>query len=403
MTWLMNKLTRRAAAQGDGGQVDGLMAWSDLERSDFFQWFGVHETGRSATLGSGWQAIRLKPGGYQDAIDLIVYVDTRQRVQRATLRQNRAWVDGGQTAKLADDLTQSFLLALAGRHPETSALARRIFSLNRGSQQILRAGPPEAPPDPLSPSAQAALDEYLGSRNRAELVEPGLLLVIDNRRTGSSEHWLWGPEPLAIDVAATTTSRHPAGRLARTTPARDRYLRYFLEASDLPDSMTMLYDHRDAGSDPRDQADFRQYGGLASGWTEWQGPRGGPISRLVDFRWEFPNAEAAIAYHRKALTASPGMGQGHPLLIGGDCHLFDGTWDRLNMVDDVYIGDAAYSLRMVVGPVVVKLYASEYETHTLQPEMLDPLAERIERRIQAELARPPEPPEPAPKPRWRVW
>jgi hypothetical protein len=213
----VERLIRRFKEHGLHGQRAGLLAWTAFEQSDFFHWFGLHEIGR-ATTAQGWSAIELEPGGHQQAIDLTVYVDALHRVQRAVLSLNRSWVDGGQTAKLADDLVQSFLLVVGGRHPEVVSLANQIISLERGSQPILRVASPVRSVDPPTPNVQAMLSAYRGTRKRVELVAPGIMIEIEN--------WLADAQPRFVTVIASTVPPLPPGQDTPVAPGRNPWWRF---------------------------------------------------------------------------------------------------------------------------------------------------------------------------------
>jgi hypothetical protein len=211
-------IVRRFTGHGRRGQQAGLLAWTDLEQSDFFNWFGLHEIGRATTAAEGWSAIQLEPDGHQQAIDLTVYVDSLHRVQRAVLSLNRSWADGGQTAKLADDLVQSFLRAVGGRHPEAALLANQIISLERGSQPILRVTPPVGAAATPIPNVQAMLCAYRGRRKRAELVAPGVLIEIEN--------WLVDGQPRFMTVIASTVPPLPPGQNEAVAPGQKSWWRF---------------------------------------------------------------------------------------------------------------------------------------------------------------------------------
>ena len=161
-----------------------LTSWSALTQSDFYSWFGWHEVGRT-DLGEGRAMVHLKPGGHQEAIDLAIVLDAQQSVRQASLLADRFWLDDGRTAKVADDLYQSFLLAFGGRHPESGALARAIFAQVRGSQPIvLAASMAQTLPETHSPSVQRGLAAYrFDEEGVLELAGPDVTIVLDNIRS----------------------------------------------------------------------------------------------------------------------------------------------------------------------------------------------------------------------------
>jgi hypothetical protein len=215
----MSAVSGGATFSDDSSLASGLLAWSELEESDFYRWFGMHEVGRSAMPDTGWTAVQVKPGGHQQAIALVVYVDGRQRVQQAMLSMDRAWVDGGPTAKLADDLAQSFLLTFARGSAEAPKLARAIFEQVRGSQPIVRRADAVASPETLTPVVSVALAAYQRG-GRAIIAEPGLHIALDHPR---------GPDSvrLAIEVAATRSARSSVASAEPAGPVRAPWWRFW--------------------------------------------------------------------------------------------------------------------------------------------------------------------------------
>jgi hypothetical protein len=161
--------------------------------------------------------------------------------------------------------------------------------------------------------------------------------------------------------------------------------------------MTMTQDSRGRGADPGDTA-FGQHGGLDSGGAVWHGPQIAPIFRLVDIRWVFPSVEAATAYHRETLWANAEHTAPVPNapVVGTDCHVFGGLFEPLGPGT----GLTSYFYLFTVGPVVVKLYAADFDGRSLRPELLTPIAQNIVRRISAALG---QASAPAKKPWWRFW
>lgn len=180
-----------------------------------------------------------------------------------------------------------------------------------------------------------------------------------------------------------------------STPSPSRpYDNLYLQDGDLPPGMTMTQDSRGRGADPGDTA-FRQHGGLDSGGTVWHGPQTAPVFRLVDIRWVFPTAQAAMAYHRQTTGAnSEGTAEvrGAPA-VGTDCHVFGGLFEPLGPGT----GITSYFYLFTVGTVVVKLYAADFDGRSLRPDLLTPIAQKIVQRISASTG------VPARKPWWRFW
>jgi hypothetical protein len=160
-----------------------LVAWAELERSELFGWFGVHEEGREK-LPDGLQRFHLKPGGYQEAVDIWADLDREGGVRRAHLALARAWVDTEQTAPFALDLAKSALPVFAPRSALVGQFAAWLQHEMRRMPVITGPGalqpPAEAPPT----GVQEALAAYRGERARAELTDAATRLTIENTTEG---------------------------------------------------------------------------------------------------------------------------------------------------------------------------------------------------------------------------
>jgi hypothetical protein len=87
--------------------------YEHLRKSDFFSFFHIIEAG-ARPVGSSTEII-LKPGGFQESIELAVSTDANKRVTGASLGLRHYWVIGPPMGvnPLAIDIVKSFLLAVA--------------------------------------------------------------------------------------------------------------------------------------------------------------------------------------------------------------------------------------------------------------------------------------------------
>ncbi len=152
-------------------------AWREIEQSDVFTWFGMHEVGQERPR-PGVVRRHLKPGGHQEARDLTLEL-AGERLAMAELTLDRAWMDGGATAPFADDLAKSVLLVLAPGRTVIGDVAERIFHLGlvsaagpRAAAPLLRRGARERAP--VNPPAQEGgrAGTARGVRQRSERLPP---------------------------------------------------------------------------------------------------------------------------------------------------------------------------------------------------------------------------------------
>jgi len=150
--------------------------WSDLQDSEFFGFFGVHETGRDG------RTVRLQTGGFQEHIHLEADLGADD-LRRFTLRMTRAWVDGAG-APFAKDIAKSFVVTL-DESEQAVDLARRLWELESGN--VVYFGDPPPPLPPAAPAVADALAAYQGRRPSAALGS----FTIENR--DGEVHITWLP------------------------------------------------------------------------------------------------------------------------------------------------------------------------------------------------------------------
>jgi hypothetical protein len=158
----------------------------------------------------------------------------------------------------------------------------------------------------------------------------------------------------------------------------------FLQADDIPGHLTRQEVPQGPILPPGDYA-FAACDGVHVELRRWAGA--GTISRLIDIRFVFPDAERAAAYHAERVLAAS---EGYPPieeapLVGEDCHVFGGTFPMKSGERDATIYFYVFRVRNVV----VKLFAAQ-ETDAaecLTTTHVQRIAERIVVRIEQSLRR----------------
>ncbi len=266
-------------------------------QSELGSWFGLHEVGRETV--SGGQEVRLKPGGHQHAIDIVLRLNAAERIESATLLLDRDWIAAPATAPFAADLLKSALPILAPGDAAVAELAQRLAQRMAAPNVLMHAGAATAPLPPPAGSIAAALAVYDGAHTGVRLDGEATTLALEN--VGEA-----GVNRLRL----TLTRREPPESHRTTLPqegampeaASIDLLACFLQAADLPAGMTMPQDNRTSGPDPSDQQ-FARFGGLRAGLARWHSPDG-PAGRLIDIRWLFPDERSAAGYHRATLAVN---------------------------------------------------------------------------------------------------
>ncbi|PNX52839.1 MAG: hypothetical protein BV458_07500 [Thermoplasmata archaeon M9B2D] len=103
-----------------------LMEYSRLKETELFSFFHFTEIGRRPQ-SSGMMEIYLKPGGFQEFIDVAMKVDRSEGVHEGILVLDRDWIGGPMTVNpFGKDLAKSFVEAVI--HPEDKEKASSIVS-----------------------------------------------------------------------------------------------------------------------------------------------------------------------------------------------------------------------------------------------------------------------------------
>jgi hypothetical protein len=107
-------------------------SYRDLPQSEFFSFFRIRET-KTRQLNSVQREISLKPGAFQEHIDLTLVVNRRDRVQDAQLQMRHSWTIGPEVGvnPFGLDLAKSFLLTFTPPqdHDDVMPIAEALWAL----------------------------------------------------------------------------------------------------------------------------------------------------------------------------------------------------------------------------------------------------------------------------------
>ena len=115
------------------------MEYYKLKESELFSFFHFTETGRRPQ-SRGMTEILLKPGGFQEFIDVSMKVDQREGVYEGVLLLDREWIGGPMTVNpFGKDLAKSFVEAVT--HPEDKdeacAMVTTIWNVSGSRDQTI--------------------------------------------------------------------------------------------------------------------------------------------------------------------------------------------------------------------------------------------------------------------------
>ncbi|MFW9769406.1 MAG: hypothetical protein ACFFF9_11845 [Candidatus Thorarchaeota archaeon] len=158
------------------------MSYDELRKTDLFEFFNFSESGRRRISGD-MQEIHLKPGGFQEFIDLKMIVDRSQTVHEGVLYLDRDWIGGPMTiSPFGKDLAKSFIAAVT---PETDKeKAERVISTIwniQGSSDHVISIQPHSPEDLIDePPIEKLENVYLGVETKFELALEKSCIKIEN-------------------------------------------------------------------------------------------------------------------------------------------------------------------------------------------------------------------------------
>lgn len=114
------------------------MEYNKLKETELFSFFHFTETGRRPH-SSGMMEIVLKPGGFQEFIDVAMRVDRSEGVHEGVLLLDREWIGGPMTINpFGKDLAKSFVETMTppDDKEKASAVVSAIWGLSGTQNQI---------------------------------------------------------------------------------------------------------------------------------------------------------------------------------------------------------------------------------------------------------------------------
>jgi hypothetical protein len=158
------------------------MSYEELKKTELFSFFNFTESGRKPMAG-GMQEIHLKPGGFQEFIDVRMKVDSTQKVHQGVLYLDRDWIGGPMTiSPFGKDLAKSFIAAVTPPADRMKAdnIVSTIWNL-QGSGDRTAALQPRTPNDLVpEPPIEKLEHVYLGIEDKFEMKLEKSQITIEN-------------------------------------------------------------------------------------------------------------------------------------------------------------------------------------------------------------------------------
>jgi hypothetical protein len=158
------------------------MSYEELRKTDLFSFFSFSETGRRPMI-DGMQEIHLKPGGFQEFIDVTMKIDRFQKVHQGVLYLDREWIGSPMTVSpFGKDLAKSFIAAVTPPIDRKKAdnVANTIWSVQGISDREI-AIQPQSPKD-LFPELpiEELVHVFLGIEDKFEMKLEKSCITVEN-------------------------------------------------------------------------------------------------------------------------------------------------------------------------------------------------------------------------------
>ena len=115
------------------------MSYDELRNTELFSFFSFSETGRRP-MADGMQLIHLKPGGFQEFIDVTMKIDRSQKVHSGVLYLDREWIGSPMTVSpFGKDLAKSFIAAVTppADRKEADNIVSTIWNIEGTSDKVV--------------------------------------------------------------------------------------------------------------------------------------------------------------------------------------------------------------------------------------------------------------------------
>jgi hypothetical protein len=147
------------------------MSYEDLRETELFTFFNFTESGRRP-LTDGMQEVHLKPGGFQEFIDVKMKIDRSQKVKEGALFLDRDWIGSPMTVSpFGKDLAKSFIAAVTPPSDRKKAdnMVNTIWNIQGASDREI-AIKPQSPKDLVpEPPIEGLVQVYLGIEDSFEM------------------------------------------------------------------------------------------------------------------------------------------------------------------------------------------------------------------------------------------
>ncbi len=158
------------------------MSYDELQKTDLFSFFSFTETGRRP-MPDGMQEIHLKPGGFQEFIDIKMKIDRSQKVHQGILYLDRDWIGSAMTVSpFGRDLAKSFIDAVTPPDDRKRAdnVVNTIWNIQGSSDREISIHPDSPKDQEPEPPIVELEHVYLGIEDKYEMKLEMSHIMVEN-------------------------------------------------------------------------------------------------------------------------------------------------------------------------------------------------------------------------------
>lgn len=158
-----------------------LIKYSELKKSEFWSFFGITEQ-ESVEMEPGKLKKIIKPGGFQEFVDIEFHVNKNDEVVKAVLKLDRSWVgDDKHLNPFAQDISKSFIDVLTNSADKANMqnLIDIMFKVH-GSQDHVISLYSEIKIDKLKKEIKDVIDTMLGLKESSYIQLSGGTFKFNN-------------------------------------------------------------------------------------------------------------------------------------------------------------------------------------------------------------------------------
>jgi len=166
------------------------MQFENLSETDFWKFFGIHVINEANGV-VGRIIKNLKPGGFQESVDLQMTLEKDHSLYQVSLAIERNWMGNlVHVNPFAMDIMKSFIRQFGKlpQNPELEEIADHIEHFHGYSDNVIYVSGKEPHLDPLPEDLQGAIATIFGAHDW-KFEGSGLVMKIENQRRNNQD-WI---------------------------------------------------------------------------------------------------------------------------------------------------------------------------------------------------------------------